>query len=245
MTELIAAIDLINGKVVRLFKGDYKQKQVYTYDALTKLKEYEQAGAKWLHIVDLTGAKEPAKRQLDLIKKLTATLNANLQVGGGIRTKAEVKALLDSGVKRIVIGSLAVKNKELCLELFKEFSNETLTLALDIQPFENDYFVAVNAWQEKSNERLFDLLEFYAKQGLKHLLCTDISRDGTMQGANIELYKHIKSKFSEIQIQASGGVSKLNDLKALKASCSGVIVGKALLDGVFSISEGIACLQNA
>lgn len=243
-TKLIPALDLIDGEVVRLFKGDYHQKKVYKSDPKILLKEYEKAGAKELHLVDLSGAKDPSKRQLALIEKLSRCVSVDLQVGGGIRSKEEVKALLDSGVKRVVIGSLAIKNPQLCLEFLKEFGNEAIVLALDVV-LKEDYKVVINAWQEESDKKLMEVLEFYADKKLKHILCTDISKDGTMQGPNIRLYQLIHNIFPHINVQASGGVSSLEDLKKLNGICSGVIVGKALLEGVFNVKEGIKCLQNA
>lgn len=243
-SELIPAIDLIDGEIVRLVKGEYESKQSYDFKPLKKLKEYERAGAKWLHLVDLSGAKEPNKRQFELIQSLALNLNANLQVGGGIRTKAEVKNLLESGVKRVVIGSLALTNPQLCVELLSEFGADKLCLALDVKPVKEDFYLALNAWQDTSKKKLFEVLELYAKEGLKHILCTDISKDGTLSGVNVELYKQIASNFSHIHTQASGGVAGLEDLEKLKGLCGGVIVGKALLEGIFSVEEGIKCLTN-
>ncbi|MCZ0772915.1 1-(5-phosphoribosyl)-5-[(5-phosphoribosylamino)methylideneamino]imidazole-4-carboxamide isomerase [Campylobacter hepaticus] len=241
---IIPALDLIDGEVVRLVKGDYKQKKVYKYHALEKFREYENAGATWLHLVDLNGAKNPNKRQLSLIKKLAAQVNVNLQVGGGIRTKEEIKALLDCGVKRVVIGSLAITNPKLCIDMLEHFGNEVIVLALDTI-LKEDYMIAINAWQDTSDKKLLEVLKFYNTKGLKHILCTDISKDGTMQGSNTTLYKLIHKNFPNIHTQASGGVASLEDLKKLKDVCSGIIVGKALLDGIFSVEEGIKCLQNA
>ncbi|EID2490280.1 1-(5-phosphoribosyl)-5-[(5-phosphoribosylamino)methylideneamino]imidazole-4-carboxamide isomerase [Campylobacter coli] len=240
---IIPALDLIDGQVVRLVKGDYEQKKVYKYDPLEKFREYENAGATWLHLVDLSGAKDPNKRQLALIEKLTNEVSVNLQVGGGIRTKEEIQALLDCGVKRVVIGSLAITNPTLCVEILQHFGSEAIVLALDTI-LKEDYMIAINAWQDTSDKRLLEVLEFYNIKGLKHILCTDISRDGTMQGVNARLYKLIHEIFPHICIQASGGVASLKDLENLKGICSGVIVGKALLDGVFSVEEGIRCLVN-
>lgn len=242
-SELIPAIDLIDGKIVRLVKGEYESKQSYDFKPLEKLKEYERAGAKWLHLVDLSGAKEPNKRQFELIQSLALNLNANLQVGGGIRTKAEVKNLLESGVKRVVIGSLALTNPQLCVELLSEFGADKLCLALDVKPVKEDFYLALNAWQDTSKKKLFEVLELYAKEGLKHILCTDISKDGTLSGVNVELYKQIASNFSHIHTQASGGVAGLEDLEKLKGLCGGIIVGKALLEGIFNIKEGLQCLK--
>lgn len=245
-TELIPAIDLLEGKVVRLLKGDYEKAQFYHVDALKKLKEYEESGAKWLHIVDLSGAKNPHQRQIALINELCAHLFVNLQVGGGVRNEDEIKALVKAGVKRVVIGSLAVKDPDLVASFLKEFSPDNLTIALDVLPNadKSDYFIATDAWQEKSDKSLLSVLDFYANLGARNFLCTDISKDGTMSGANLELYSLINRIFPELDTQASGGVSNLADLQNLNGVVSGIIVGKALLDGVFSVKEGIKCLQS-
>lgn len=242
-TQIIPALDLINGKVVRLYKGDYTKKQEYDYDPLTKFQEYEAQGISWLHLVDLDGAKDPSKRQLQLIEKLALNVKVNLQVGGGIRTKDEIKALLDSGVKRVVIGSLAIKDKKLTETFLQEFGTQKLVLALDSICINDEFFVATDAWSKTSNETLFDVLNFY--QNITHILCTDISKDGTMSGANIALYKALHEKFPNLQVQASGGVASLQDFIDLKGIVSGIITGKALLDGKFSIKEAQKCLQNA
>ncbi|WP_297193559.1 1-(5-phosphoribosyl)-5-[(5-phosphoribosylamino)methylideneamino]imidazole-4-carboxamide isomerase [uncultured Campylobacter sp.] len=244
-TELIPALDLIDSKIVRLIKGDYKKKTSYDeLDPLEKLKEYENMGAKWIHLVDLDGAKDPKKRQIKLINNLIQKSSVNLQVGGGIRTKDEVKALLDIGVKRVAIGSLAITNPKLCLDILDHFTGEKICIALDVVPNNNDFFIAINAWQEQSEQRLFESIEFYLKNGLKHILCTDISRDGTLQGMNISLYESIAKAFPSVATQASGGLNSLEDLKRLKGICSDIVAGKALLDGVFTVKEGLECLQN-
>ena len=242
-TTLFPALDLINGKVVRLFKGDYAREQSYDFKPLDKLKEYENAGAKWLHLVDLDGAKEPKNRQISLIKSLCDAANVSVQVGGGIRSKADIKALLNAGASRVVIGSVAILNPELCVEILREFPAHQICLALDVLPKGAEFIVAVNAWQNESDKKLLEVIEFYAEHGLCHLLCTDISRDGTMSGANLRLYKLISEIFPNIEILASGGVNSLADLKNLKGICGGVIVGKALLDGTFSVEDGLACLR--
>lgn len=242
-TTLFPALDLINGKVVRLFKGDYAREQSYDFKPLDKLKEYENAGAKWLHLVDLDGAKEPKNRQISLIKSLCDAANVSVQVGGGIRSKADIKALLSAGASRVVIGSVAILNPELCVEILREFPAHQICLALDVLPKGAEFIVAVNAWQNESDKKLLEVIEFYAEHGLSHLLCTDISRDGTMSGANLRLYKLISEIFPNIEILASGGVNSLDDLKNLKGICGGVIVGKALLDGTFSVQDALACLR--
>lgn len=242
-TTLFPALDLINGKVVRLFKGDYAREQSYDFKPLDKLKEYENAGAKWLHLVDLDGAKEPKNRQISLIKSLCDAANVSVQVGGGIRSKADIKALLEAGASRVVIGSVAILNPELCVEILREFPAHQICLALDVLPKGAEFIVAVNAWQDESDKKLLEVIEFYAEHGLRHILCTDISRDGTMSGANLRLYKLVSEIFPNIEILASGGVNSLDDLKNLKGICGGVIVGKALLDGTFSVKDALACLR--
>ena len=164
-------------------------------------------------------------------------------MGGGIRTKTEVKNLLENGVKRVVIGSLALTNPKLCVEILREFGVDKLCLALDVRQIKGDFYIALNAWQDTSEKKLFELLEFYAKEGLRHILCTDISKDGTLSGVNVELYKQIALNFPQIHTQASGGVAGLEDLEKLKGLCGGVIVGKALLEGIFSVREGLQCLK--
>ncbi len=244
-TNLIPALDLIDSKIVRLRKGDYKQKITYDeLDPIEKLKEYEDMGAKWIHLVDLDGAKDPKKRQIKLINELIKQSNVNLQVGGGVRNKDDIKALFDVGVKRVAIGSLAITSPKLCTELLEYFTGDKICIALDVVPSNDDFFIAINAWQEQSEQRLFESIEFYLKYGLKHILCTDISRDGTLQGMNIKLYENIAKNFPNINTQASGGLNSLSDLKKLSGICSGVIAGKALLDGIFNVKEGLECLQS-
>ena len=242
-TMLIPALDLMGGKVVRLYKGDYAKAQSYDTDALAKFKEYENAGAKWLHLVDLDGAKEPKNRQISLIKSLCQNARSSVQVGGGIRSKEDIKALLEAGASRVVIGSLAIHNPELCVQILRETPAHQICLALDVVPKGTDFVVAVNAWRDESDKKLFEVIEFYAEHGLRHILCTDISRDGTMSGANTRLYKLVSEIFPHIEIQASGGVNSLADLQSLKGICSGIIVGKALLDNIFSVKDGIECLN--
>lgn len=244
MAILIPALDLIDGKVVRLLKGDYNNISNYECDFLTQFKYYEAQGATWLHLVDLSAAKDPSKRQINIIKSICQNININIQVGGGIRSIDDIKILLDIGVKRVIIGSLIIQKPELCAKLLTQFGNDNLVFAMDVRPQNDAYFVAINAWQKTSDKDIIKVLKYYEKYKLKHVLCTDISKDGTLKGPNIKLYKYIKKNFPNIHLQASGGISSLNDLKALNDICSGIIVGKALLEGKFELKEGIKCLQS-
>lgn len=243
---IIPAIDLIDGKVVRLYQGDYGQQTTFDLSPLAQLQSYQDQGASWLHIVDLTGAKDPTKRQMALIAKLTAGLSANIQVGGGIRTEEQVAELLSLGVKRVVIGSLAVKEPELVKGWFNKFGSEAICLALDVNINQNgEKIVAVSGWQSGGGKSLESIVEDFSQVGLKHALVTDISRDGTLTGANTALYRELSSHYPNIAWQASGGIATLEDVAAVRDSgAAGIIIGKALLINQFNVAEAIQCWPN-
>ncbi|MFV7783112.1 1-(5-phosphoribosyl)-5-[(5-phosphoribosylamino)methylideneamino]imidazole-4-carboxamide isomerase [Shewanella marisflavi] len=244
---IIPAIDLIDGQVVRLYQGDYAQQTTFNHSPLAQLQSYQAQGATWLHIVDLTGAKDPDKRQTQLIGDLVNGLEANIQVGGGIRSEAQVKELLELGVKRVVIGSLAVKQPELVQDWLKTYGSDAICLALDVNINEaGEKIVAVSGWQSGGGKTLESLVAAFAPYGLKHALVTDISRDGTLQGSNTELYQEIAQRYPDIAWQASGGIATLEDVAAVRDSgASGIIIGKALLINNFNVKEAIACWPNA
>ncbi len=244
---IIPAIDLIDGAVVRLYQGDYAQKTEYKLDPVEVVNSYADQGATWLHIVDLTGAKDTSKRQLSLIQKMVATGRMDFQAGGGIRSEDDVKQLLEIGVKRVVIGSLAVKQPELVKGWVEKYGPEAIVLALDVNiDASGNKMIATHGWQEDSGVALEGLLEDFQSVGAKHVLCTDISRDGTLQGANAELYAEMKQRFPDVQWQASGGIGALSDIQTLKPTkVDGVILGRALLEGKFTVKEAIACWQDA
>ena len=243
---IIPAIDLIDGSVVRLFQGDYEQKTQYELDPIEVVHNYADQGAKWLHIVDLTGAKDTNKRQLDLIGKMVATKRMDFQAGGGIRSEEDVAQLLALGVKRVVIGSLAVKQPDLVKGWVSKYGSEAIVLALDVNIDEaGNKFIATHGWQENSGVSLEALLNDFLSVGAKHVLCTDISRDGTLQGANHHLYAEMTEKFPSIAWQASGGIGKLDDIALLKPTqVSGVILGRALLEGKFTVEQAITCWNS-
>lgn len=244
---IIPAIDLIDAHVVRLYQGDYEQKTQYELDPVEVVHDYADQGATWLHIVDLTGAKDTSKRQLELIKSMVDTKRMQFQAGGGIRSEEEVAQLLETGVSRVVIGSLAVKQPELVKSWVEKYGPERIVLALDININESgEKLIATHGWQENSGVALEGLLEDFATVGAKHVLCTDISRDGTLQGANTELYQEMAARFPNVSWQASGGIGRINDIEALKpTNVGGVILGRALLEGKFTVKEAIACWQSA
>ena len=243
---IIPALDLIDGSVVRLHQGDYDQKRDYGSDPLLRLQEYQRQGAKLLHLVDLTGAKDPKARQITLIQTLIKGVQVPVQIGGGIRTQDDVEALLAAGATRVVIGSTAIKQPELVKQWFSKYGPEALVLALDVRiATDGNKYVAIHGWQEDSNQTLEQVIDDYLPRGLKHVLCTDISKDGTLSGSNVRLYREISQKYPQIAFQASGGIGQLDDVKALKDSgVAGVIVGRALLEGKFTVEEATSCWQK-
>jgi phosphoribosylformimino-5-aminoimidazole carboxamide ribotide isomerase len=243
---IIPAIDLIDGSVVRLYQGDYAQKTEYQLNPIDVVHDYANQGASWLHIVDLTGAKDTSKRQLDLIQRMVATKRMDFQAGGGIRTEQDVAQLLDIGVKRVVIGSLAVQQPALVKGWMQHYGSDAIVLALDINIDKaGNKFIATHGWQKNSEVSIEALLEDFLAVGAKHVLCTDISRDGTLQGANHQLYTELCARFPTVGWQASGGIGQLADIDALKPTgVSGVILGRALLEGKFTVEQAIACWQN-
>ena len=242
---IIPALDLINGEVVRLEQGDYGKQTTFHYSPIEKFQEYVSDGATYLHLVDLDGAKDPAKRQITTIQSIVANVDAPIQVGGGIRTIEDVKALLSIGVQRVVIGSTAVKDPEMVKAWFEEFGADRLVLALDVRIEAGEKRVAVSGWQETSDLTLEELIALYEPVGLKHVLCTDISKDGMLTGSNVALYKELVENYPEIEFQSSGGIGVLADVEALKPTkVSGVIVGRALLENRITLKEAITCWQK-
>lgn len=243
---IIPALDLIEGKVVRLHQGDYGQQRDYGSDPLPRLQDYERQGAQLLHLVDLTGAKDPAARQISLLTTLIAGVSVPVQVGGGIRSRDDVAALLAAGAARVVVGSTAVKAPEEVQQWFREFGAEAIVLALDVRiDANNRKEVAISGWQEAAGVTLEEVIEQYQPFGLKHVLCTDISRDGTLSGSNVALYQNVAARYPDVSFQSSGGIGSLDDVAALRGSgARGVIVGRALLENKFTVAEAISCWQN-
>ena len=231
------AIDVMGGKCVRLYKGDFDKQTTYSNSPVQVATQFRQQGAEWLHLIDLDGARSPKERQLEIIGKIVRESKMQVQTGGGIRSVEEVSSLFATGASRVIIGSLATKEPDLVKSMFTEFGSEKICLAADVQSREDEYYVAVSGWQELSQITLRSFINDYLEVGLKHVLCTDISRDGTLEGCNLALCNSIQSEFPDIDLQASGGVGSLNDLRSLKTA--GVIVGKALYEGKFTLPEAL------
>ncbi len=237
------AIDLRGGRVVRLTEGKFDQEKSYGDDPLAVAKGFKAAGATWLHVVDLDGAKDPAKRQTPLVEKLARESGLLVQTGGGIRDEAQVAALLGAGVQRVIVGSLAVRSPDLVRGWLKKFGAEKIILSPDVRlDAAGIPRIAAAGWQETTGVALNDFLTGYLAAGLKHILCTDISRDGKLTGPNAALYAQLVKQFPTLALQASGGVSSLDDLRVLKTTGSaGAIVGRALYENKFTLQQALAC----
>lgn len=243
---IIPAIDLIDGCVVRLHQGDYGLRRDYGEDPLARLQRYPASGAKLLHIVDLTGAKDPKARQIPLLRELLGSLSIPVQTGGGIRSADDVRSLLNAGAARVVVGSAAVKRTDEVAGWMKTFGADKLVLALDVRINQaGNAEVAVSGWQENSGVLMDDLIRAFEPAGLRYVLTTDISKDGTLAGPNTALYAKLAQTFPNIDFQASGGIGSLDDIRAVShTGAAGVIVGRALLEGKFTLEEAIECWPN-
>ena len=232
--NIFPAIDLYDGKAVRLFKGDYNQMTVYSNEPLEVARKFEAAGAKFLHLVDLEGAKVGKPANLDTIKKIVDNTDLFTEVGGGIRNIEIAKAYIDSGVNRIILGTAAVENEDFLKEAIALFGDK-VAVGVDLK----DGFVAIKGWTEKSTISADDFLSKMESLGVKTVICTDISRDGAMQGSNNALYKELGEKYN-IDLIASGGVSTIDDIKALtEMNLYGAIIGKAYYIGAIDLKEAI------
>lgn len=235
------AIDLRRGHCVRLSQGRFDAETVYGDDPVAVAKGYAAQGAKWLHVVDLDGALDATKRQFDIVSRIIAESGLRVQCGGGIRAKSDVAGLLAAGAERVVIGSLCVKEPDTVRAWIEELGRERIVAALDVRVGEDGSArVSIAGWQQDSKSTLEDMLLAVLPDGEGHLLCTDIARDGMLKGPNTALYAGLRKKFSALQIQASGGVSSLDDLRQLKAiGAAGAITGRALYERKFTLKEAL------
>ena len=232
--ELFPAIDLIGGCAVRLVKGDYAQKTVYSDNPAEVAKSFAAAGAKYLHVVDLEGAKDGGTPNLETIKNIVENGGLLVEVGGGIRSEEVIKKYLDAGVFRVILGTAAVQNPAFLEEMVQKYG-EKIAVGVDIK----DGMVAIKGWTEVSAESCFDFCEKLQRIGVKTIICTDISKDGLLSGTNLELYKELSEKFS-VDIVASGGVTTLDDVKKLAdMGMYGAILGKALYTGNIDLKAAV------
>lgn len=234
------AVDLIGGRCVRLSQGEFDRVTTYEATPADALAAYAATGASWAHVVDLDGARTSEPRQHKLISALAAHAPLSIQAAGGVRTEAHVRALLDAGVARVVIGSLAVEQPDLVRDWITCFGAERIGLALDIRMTEAGPSIATRGWTEDTGQSLWAVGAAFAACGLRHMLITDIGKDGMMQGPNFDLMQEAATRLPTIGLIASGGVRSVADIQALKPiGVAGAIVGKALWDGALSVREAV------
>ncbi len=232
--KIFPAIDLYEGKAVRLLKGDYNALTVYSENPIEIAKDFESQGATELHTVDLEGARDGGTPNIDIIKSFVENTSLNVEVGGGIRSMDTVKAYLDAGVCRVILGTAAVTDEAFLREAVEAYGDK-IAVGADIK----DGVVAIKGWIEKSEYTTFDFFEKMQNIGVSTVICTDISKDGAMQGTNRQLYKELSERFN-VNIIASGGVSSLDDVKALnEMNLFGAIIGKAYYTGAIKISDAL------
>jgi phosphoribosylformimino-5-aminoimidazole carboxamide ribotide isomerase len=224
---IIPAIDIINGKCVRLSKGDYAQQTIYNEDPVEVAKQFVDAGFSRLHIVDLDGAKVGRLLNLPVLEKIASAVNCIIDFGGGIKQKNDVQAILDAGATLVTVGSIAVKEPATLENWIGEFGAGTFMIGADVL----DGKIRISGWQEDTGIHIFDLLSRLQNLGVSNIFCTDISLDGMLQGPSFELYKQIIAEYPSIKLIASGGVSDISDVQQLKElGCAGVIIGKAIYE---------------
>ncbi len=231
---IIPAIDIIDGKCVRLTEGDYDQKKIYNENPLEIAKQFEDVGLVRLHLVDLDGAKAGAVKNWKVLENIAGKTNLLIDFGGGIRTEKDVQIVFDSGAYFTTVGSIAVNNEKEFISWIKKFGADKFLLGADVK----DEKITIHSWQDTTDIWIYDFIEKYWQRGIKQIFCTDVSKDGKLEGPSTELYKSIIQKFPQLQFIASGGVSSINDLEELKTiGCSGAIVGKAIYENKISLKE--------
>ena len=232
--EIIPAIDIIEGKCVRLSKGDFEKKIIYNYSPLEVAKEFEGAGIRRLHIVDLDGAKGESLQNIKALENIANNTSLTIDFGGGIKKTTEVQSVLNAGASMVNIGSIIVKNPDLFSQWIAEFGPGKFLPGADVL----DEKIKIHGWKEETGIDVFDFIEKLIEKGIKQIFCTDISKDGMMQGPAIELYKEIILRFPSLELIASGGISCYEDLIALRETrCKGAIVGKAIYEGKITMQQ--------
>lgn len=237
------ALDIREGRVVRLLQGDYAQQTTYGDDPLPRAQAFAAAGAGWMHLVDLDAARAGGYTLAPLLSSIAAQTGLQVQTGGGVRSRDDVARILDAGATRVVVGSVSVREPDTVIGWLREFGPDRLTIALDARQAEDGrWLLPVHGWTETAEDTLDVLAQRYAEAGMRHLLCTDIARDGMLSGPNIDLYQHLARLLPGVAVQASGGVRDADDVAQAKAvGCGGAILGKALLEGRMTLEGALAC----
>lgn len=234
MIAIIPAIDIIEGKCVRLSQGDYNQKKIYNEDPLEIAKTFEDNGIHFLHLVDLDGAKAKHVVNVKVLQKIATHTHLKVDFGGGIKSDEDLRLVFNSGANQVTIGTIAITHQELFLRWLAEFGSEKIILGADVK----DKKIAVVGWMEISEINLFDFLSDYNNKGIKYTLCTDINKDGMLQGTAMNLYKELNDRYPDMNIIASGGITAIHEIEELnKYGLYGVIIGKAIYEGKINIKD--------
>jgi phosphoribosylformimino-5-aminoimidazole carboxamide ribotide isomerase len=231
---IIPAIDIIEGKCVRLTGGDYSQKKIYNEHPVEVARQFEDAGLRRLHLVDLDGAKAGSIKNWKVLEAIAGKTSMLIDFGGGIKSEKDVEIIFECGASLATVGSIAVKNETEFLNWLSRFGADKFLLGADVR----DEKIAINGWQETTDIWIYDFIEKFLKEGIAQIFCTDVSKDGKLEGPSVDLYKNIIQKFPALNFIASGGVSSMTDVAQLaEAGCKGVIIGKAIYEGRISLSE--------
>jgi phosphoribosylformimino-5-aminoimidazole carboxamide ribotide isomerase len=232
--EIIPAIDIIEGKCVRLTHGDYNQKKIYNEHPLEVARRFEDAGLKRLHLVDLDGARTGAVKNWNVLETLATKTHLVIDFGGGLKTEKDVQIVFECGSAFATVGSMAVKEAEVFTGWLQKFGAQKFMLGADVR----DEKLTISGWTEATDIWIYDFIQDYTTKGVQQLFCTDVAKDGALQGPSIELYKNIIAKFPELYFIASGGVSNIDDVKGLQdTGCKGVIIGKAIYEGRVTLED--------
>jgi phosphoribosylformimino-5-aminoimidazole carboxamide ribotide isomerase len=236
--RIIPAIDIIEGKCVRLTKGDYNTKKIYNENPLEVAKEFEAAGIQYLHIVDLDGAKANKIINHKILEQIASKTNLKIDFGGGLKSDKDLEIAFNSGANQITGGSIAVKNPIIFESWIAKFGAEKIILGADFYPDTKGGKIATNGWQEKSELVLIPFIQSYQKKGIHYLICTDISKDGMLQGPSFDIYSEILSETTNLKLIASGGISTFDEIPKLASiGCEGVIIGKAIYENKISLKQ--------
>lgn len=236
---IIPAIDIIQGKAVRLFKGDYSKMTVYADNALDMALEFQKQGAEYIHLVDLEGARDGKTTNLKTVKSIISSTGVKCEIGGGIRSMETLEEYISIGADRVILGTSAVSDRAFLESAVNKYGSR-IAVGADIR----NGMICVSGWLEGSGVAIYDFLEYVTALGVKTVICTDISKDGTLSGTNLELYRDLLQKFRDINLIASGGVTDISDIIALKnIGVSGAILGKALYHGTVTLSSALEAAQ--
>ena len=232
--EIIPAIDIIEGKCVRLTHGDYTQKKIYNEHPLEVAQQFEDAGLRRLHLVDLDGAKDGKVKNWKVLEIIASKTSMVVDFGGGIKAEKDVQIIFDSGAALATVGSMAVKEKDTFIRWLQKFGADKFLLGADVKKEK----LTISGWTEQTDIWIYDFIEDYTNQGVNQVFCTDVSKDGALEGPSTELYKSIIEKFPELHFIASGGVSSMDDVYSLQdIGCKGVIIGKAIYEGRIKLPD--------